>query len=38
MPVHLKGGSGDTLLYRLTIGLAVLGELKYYHIIRLFYN
>nr|XP_023664240.1 cytochrome c oxidase subunit 7A2, mitochondrial-like [Paramormyrops kingsleyae] len=26
MPVHLKGGSGDTLLYRLTMGLTVLGS------------
>ncbi|MFT7813206.1 cytochrome c oxidase subunit 7A2, mitochondrial-like [Arapaima gigas] len=26
LPVHLKGGSGDALLYRLTMGLTVLGS------------
>ncbi|KAL3979333.1 abhydrolase domain-containing protein 17 [Sarotherodon galilaeus] len=25
MPVHLKGGSGDALLYRTTMALTVLG-------------
>ncbi|XP_055042009.1 cytochrome c oxidase subunit 7A2b [Misgurnus anguillicaudatus] len=25
MPVHLKGGLGDTVLYRATMGLTVLG-------------
>lgn len=26
MPVHLKGGSGDALLYRTTMALTVMGE------------
>ncbi len=26
MPVHLKGGSADALLYRTTMALTVLGE------------
>ncbi|XP_010782149.1 cytochrome c oxidase subunit 7A2, mitochondrial-like isoform X2 [Notothenia coriiceps] len=26
MPIHLKGGVGDTLLYRATMGLTVLGS------------
>uniref|UniRef100_A0A1A7WII3 Cytochrome c oxidase subunit 7A2, mitochondrial n=1 Tax=Iconisemion striatum TaxID=60296 RepID=A0A1A7WII3_9TELE len=25
IPVHLKGGSGDTLLYTMTMGLTVVG-------------
>ncbi|XP_029281863.1 cytochrome c oxidase subunit 7A2b [Cottoperca gobio] len=25
MPIHLKGGGSDTLLYRLTMGLTVMG-------------
>lgn len=27
MPVHLKGGVGDAVLYRATMGLTVLGML-----------
>ncbi|KAK5879613.1 hypothetical protein CesoFtcFv8_022713 [Champsocephalus esox] len=26
MPIHLKGGVSDTLLYRFTMGLTVLGS------------
>ncbi|KPP79884.1 cytochrome c oxidase subunit 7A2, mitochondrial-like [Scleropages formosus] len=26
MPVHLKGGSSDSFLYKLTMGLTVLGS------------
>lgn len=26
MPVHLKGGSGDALLYRSTMVLTIIGE------------
>lgn len=29
MPVHLKGGSGDALLYRTTMALTVLGKDTY---------
>ncbi|KAI4884687.1 hypothetical protein NFI96_020388 [Prochilodus magdalenae] len=27
MPVHLKGGAGDAVLYRATMGLTVMGAL-----------
>ncbi|KAL6486671.1 hypothetical protein MHYP_G00060630 [Metynnis hypsauchen] len=27
MPVHLKGGAGDAVLYRATMGLTILGTL-----------
>ncbi|XP_063791796.1 cytochrome c oxidase subunit 7A2, mitochondrial-like [Pseudophryne corroboree] len=34
LPVHLKGGSGDLILYRITMGLTIAGSsMSIYHII-----
>ncbi|XP_075042877.1 cytochrome c oxidase subunit 7A2, mitochondrial-like [Mixophyes fleayi] len=33
LPVHLKGGAGDLILYRITMGITIAGScLSVYHI------